>query len=298
MNFDRKSRWGRLCEGILHRHGRDDARHFGGRAGLQSDKLDGIARGVRQAIPHARFLSHFGTVSRSRHRSGLARLSRQEGLQLRLFLRDLGHDSVRFQGAWLCRGAGVGRRCAGIPARLHRAFRHALVHIPPSRLLRGHQGRARRAGGDGVVRGCTVAGRAGPYRLDRDRRVLRALRLFPLGLCARALRVCVRGQCLRPSARRPLVPRGLGPLRGCDGFRGLFGTPGRRAWPRLFRRAGGGGGLDAALHPRLGAPAALCRREFDRRLSRVLPAMLPRGPRSRNSRPVSISAWSRLSLRR
>jgi hypothetical protein len=86
--------------------------------------------------------------------------------------------------------AGVAR------ALLRRVLRHAVVHLSPADLLRGDQGDARRAAGDGVVRGGAVADRANSYRLNGDRRVLLALRLFLLRLYPRALRVSVR--CASP----------------------------------------------------------------------------------------------------
>ena len=54
---------------------------------------------VRQAVPHAGLLPDLRPVPRPRDRPRLAHLSRPQGRALRLFLRAVGDDPVRLQGA-------------------------------------------------------------------------------------------------------------------------------------------------------------------------------------------------------
>ncbi len=74
---------------------------------------------------------------------------------------------------------------------LHRAVRHVVVHLSAADLLRCHKTDTRRDGDSGLVRCRRARGCACHDRLDRDRRVLRAIRLhlFRLSLCE--LRLCI-----------------------------------------------------------------------------------------------------------
>ena len=102
-------RLGRLRQGLLHRHGGDDAFDARRRGRRRPGKLDARAGRVRQAVPHARLLPHLRPVPGARDRPRLAHLPRPQGRALRLFLRAVGDDPVRLQGA----GADVhARRCS------------------------------------------------------------------------------------------------------------------------------------------------------------------------------------------
>ena len=79
---------------------------------------------------------------------------------------------------------------------LHRAVRHAVVHLSAAGLLRGHQGDAADAAAADLGRRGVAGDGACRDRLDRDRRILRALRLFLFRLSVRRLRV----RAVRPRA--------------------------------------------------------------------------------------------------
>ena len=92
-------RLGGLRQGHLHRHGGDDAFGAGRRGRRRPDRLHASGRHVRQAVPDAGFLPDLGPVPVGRDRPRLAHLSRPQGRALRLFLRAVGDDPVRLQGA-------------------------------------------------------------------------------------------------------------------------------------------------------------------------------------------------------
>ena len=83
-----------------------------------------------------------------------------------------------------------------------------------------------------------LADRAGQDRLDRDRRVLRPLRLFLFGLCARALRVRVRREGHRRSRREAVLLLLVWALfEAAHGLSRSLGAARHRPLPRLHRRA-------------------------------------------------------------
>ena len=104
-----------------------------------------LAGRVRQAVPDAGFLPDLGPVPVGRDRPRLAHLSRPQGGALRLFLRAVGDDPVRLQGARLCRRDQLDPCRLPVSGILHRAVRHAVVHLSAADLLRGHQGDAQHA---------------------------------------------------------------------------------------------------------------------------------------------------------
>ena len=149
-----------------------------------------------------------GLVPRGRDRPRLAHLSRPQGRALRLFLRAVDDDPVRLQGAV----ASPPNKAGAMSAMLYlESFIEPFgtlwfIYLLPiffvvTKLTRGIPaagGLARRRGaGDGACRN----------RLDRDRRVLRALRLFLFRLSVRCLRVRAVGSFTR--ARPALALIGL-----------------------------------------------------------------------------------------
>ena len=151
-------------------------------------------------------------------------------------------------------------------------FGTLVVHLSAAGVLCGHQGDAQNAAAADLGRPGVTGDGAYRDRLDRDRRVLRALRLFLFRLSVR------RSMCSRcPTARG----------HGRAGARGT-GAVGARQWqPGCIRLQRMAAGLAAARarrrlrhrHDRHAAGAgalaqfpALLRRAFHRHLSRVLPA--------------------------
>ena len=86
---------------------------------------------------------------------------------------------------------GVGLR---LSRSLHRAVRHALVHLSAADLLRRREAHARAAVAGDLARRRRARDRPHRHRLDRDRRVRAPLRLFLHRLCLRPahLRACGR----------------------------------------------------------------------------------------------------------
>ena len=174
----RPGRLGRLRQGHLHHHGGDDAFGAGGGIGRRRDRLHAPLCRLRQAVPDAGFLPDLRSVPAARHRSRLAHLSRPQGGAFRLFLRALGDHSVRFQGAWLCRRVELGPCRISLSGILHRAVRHAVVHLFAADLLRGHEGDATRSATSGLGYRSNAGDGSCLDRLDRDRRIRRALCVF------------------------------------------------------------------------------------------------------------------------
>ena len=121
---------------------------------------------------------------------------------------------------------------------LHRAVRHAVVHLSAADLLCRHKTDTQRAAAGDLCRGGAAGNGACLDRLDRDRRILRALRLFLCGLLAGFL-------CLRPVGSRAGAAR--------TGARGS-GTVGARQWRRWSIRATANGRWSRS-HWDLPAPA-------------------------------------------
>ena len=96
-------------------------------------------RHVRKTVPDAGFLPDFGPVPVGRDRPRLAHLSRPQGGAFRLFLRAVGDDPVRLQGAGLRRRDELGPCRLSVSGILHRAVRHAVVHLSAADLLRRHK---------------------------------------------------------------------------------------------------------------------------------------------------------------
>ena len=156
-----------------------------------------------------------------RHRPRLAHLSRPQGRALRLFLRAVDDDPVRLQGARLRRRAGLGPCRLAVSGILHRAVRHAVVHLSAADFLRCHKTDTRHPRHCGLGRRCGARERACRDRLDRDRRVLRALRLHLFRLSVRLLR---------------LRAVGSSPGKTCAGA-DRIGAVGDRQWRPRDRRA-------------------------------------------------------------
>ena len=87
-----------------------------------------------------------------------------------------------------------------VSAILHRAVRHAVVHLSAAGVLRRHKSDAQAAAARDPGRGGAAGGGAHLDRLDRDRRVCRALRLF---LCRLLVRrpMCSPGRTARGRIR-------------------------------------------------------------------------------------------------
>ena len=132
-------RLGRLRQGHLHRHGGDDAFGAGRRSGRRPDRLHAPRRDVRQTVPDAGFLPDFRAVPLGRDRPRLAHLSRPQGRAFRLFLRAVGDDPVRLQGAVVRRRNELAPCRLPVSGILHRAVRHAVVHLSAADLLRRHK---------------------------------------------------------------------------------------------------------------------------------------------------------------
>ena len=105
----RTGRLGRLCQGHLHRHGGDDA-FDARRRGTPPARTASCILVVEFAKPFRMpdFFLISGPVPGARHRPRLAHLSRPQGRAFRLFLRAVGDDPVRLQGAGLRRRASAG----------------------------------------------------------------------------------------------------------------------------------------------------------------------------------------------
>ena len=132
-------RLGGLRQGHLHRHGGDDAFGAGRRKGGRRHRFHACVRDVRAAVPDAGFLPDFRPVSRPRDRPRLAHLSRPQGRALRLFLRAVDDDPVRLQGAGLRRRERLAPCRLPVSGILHRAVRHAVVHLSAAGFLRRHK---------------------------------------------------------------------------------------------------------------------------------------------------------------
>ena len=100
--------WVDVAKGICIMHRGDDAFHARRGEGGGRDRLDGLFRRVRAALPHARLLPHRRPLPGEPHQRALAALSRPQGAAFRLFLRALAHHPVRLQGARLRRRDGLG----------------------------------------------------------------------------------------------------------------------------------------------------------------------------------------------
>src|SRR5262249_50270475 len=99
-------RLGGLCQGHLHHYGGGDAFHAGRRGGGRPRGLHACAGGVREALPNAGLLHDLRPVPLPRDRARLAHLSRPQGRAFRLFLRAVGDDPVRGEGASVRGGHG------------------------------------------------------------------------------------------------------------------------------------------------------------------------------------------------
>ncbi len=182
-------------------------------------------------------------------------LSRPQGRALRLFLRAVGDDPVRLQGAG-CSAAEQG--WAGVAAQLsrilHRAVRHAVVHLPAADLLCRHQADppgvpvAGRAGCVGAGAGDGARSTTGWTVIDEFAASLRVFLhglylLAELHLRARRAAVDKRGQdcalsvagCCGRWSTALVVLRGLGRLARCISL---------RAGRHRRRRGGHGLGTD------------------------------------------------------
>ena len=183
---------GRLCQGHLHHHGRDDAFDARCRSRGRPRGLHARGRGVRKAVPDAGFLPDLRPVSRPRDRSRLAHLYRSQGRSFRLLLRLVGDDPVRDQGAGVRRRARLARCRQDVSARVHRTVRHVVVYLPAADLLRRHKTDTARSCRGHLHRRRGAGDGQNPHRLDRDRRIRRALRLLLCGLPAGPLHLHLR----------------------------------------------------------------------------------------------------------
>ena len=135
-------RLGGLRQGHLHHPGGDDAFGAGRGERRRPDRLHALRRRVRPAVPDAGLLPDLRPVPGGGDRPRLAHLSRPQGGAFRLFLRAVADHPVRLQGAVLRRRVRLGRGRPAVSAVLHRAVRHAVVHLSAADLLRRHQGDA------------------------------------------------------------------------------------------------------------------------------------------------------------
>ena len=180
--------WVDYAKGFLHRHGGDDALDPG-RPEAAAGETSWMGALVAFAKPFRMpdfFLISGLFLARVIDRNWRAYLDKKV-VHFAYFYALWVTIQFAFKAPQLRRRSRLGRRGAGLRARLHRPVRHAVVHLPPAHLLRGDQAHARRAAGDAVVRGGVPPDRRRAYGLDRDRRVLLPLRLFLLGLRARRL---------------------------------------------------------------------------------------------------------------
>ena len=186
---------------------------LGVETGRRPDRLHASGCHVRQAVPDAGFLPDLGPVPVGRDRPRLAHLSRPQGRALCLFLRAVGDDPVRLQGAVLCRRDQLDPCRLPVSGILHRAVRHAVVHLSAAGLLRRHQGHEADAAAAiwGIAALLEMAHIVD--RLDRDRRILRALRLFLFRLFVRRLRVRAVRPCAGASRAGARGAGALGPHR-------------------------------------------------------------------------------------
>ena len=120
---------------------------------------------------------------------------------------------------------------------LHRAVRHAVVHLPAAGVLRRHQGDPTDAAAGDLGGGGAAGDGASRDRLDRDRRILRPLRLYLFRLSVR--RAGVRIVRSRPGASRACAC-GAGPM-GAGQWRP--GGIGRSEWPLVSLALGLAGRL-------------------------------------------------------
>ena len=175
---------GRHGEGPLHRPRRDDACDARRRRGDGRRGLHALGRRLRAALPHARLLPRLGPVPVPRHRPRLEGLCRPARRAFPLLLPALARDPV---GAEI--RPGLRRHADGLRpsprAVADRAVRDAVVRLSPRRVLGRDQAPARRAARHPARARGGVADHPGAHGLDADRRVLRAVRLFPrrLSLC-------------------------------------------------------------------------------------------------------------------
>ena len=127
----------------------------------------------------------------------------KQGRPLRLFLCAVGDDPVRLQGADVRGRDGLARRRLRLSRSLHRAVRHAVVHLSAADLLRRREGDARPAVAGDLARRRGAGNRPHQHRLDRDRRVRQPLRLFLHRLYFRDAhlrprrRACSASRCMR-----------------------------------------------------------------------------------------------------
>ncbi len=183
---------------------------LGVEAAAGANRLHACGGDVRQAVPDARFLPDFRAFPGQSDRPRLAHLSRPQGGAFRLLLRAVGDDPVRLQGPQLRRRAGLGACRIRVSGILHRAVRYALVHLPAADLLRRHKTDTQFSADSGVDFRRRAGDDACRDRLDRDRRVLRALRLHHFRLSVRRLRVRAIGSCARVSDARARRARDCG----------------------------------------------------------------------------------------
>ena len=191
---------------------------------------------------------------------------------------------------------GVGAR---LSRSLHRAVRHAVVHLPAADLLRRHEADARRAVAGDLARRRRARDRADRHRLDGDRRVRQPLRLFLHRLPPRAAHLRARRRRAGAAGARRCSGSLLWALiNGALVFARLCRPAVRLARARLRRRRRGGRGRGAAGQERPVPAAALLRRAT--RSSSISPSSCRwRRPASCCSRPASspTSARSRCSSR-
>ena len=195
-----------------------------------------------QAVPDAGFLPDLRPVPGRRDRPRLAHLSRPQGRALRLFLCAVGDDPVRLQGARLCRRERLGAmsaccicnpsssrsaRCgSSICCRSSSSSQNCRASVPPLAIW--------------LV---AAALEIGAYldRLDRDRRILRALRLFLFRLSARRLRV--RAGRTVPGQRPALALAGLALWALVNGGLVELGTSANGRWSRWRSGFAGAGAI-------------------------------------------------------
>ena len=266
-------RLGRLRQGLLHRHGGDDAFDARRRGGGRPRELDACAGRVRQAVPHAGLLPDLRPVPGARDRPRLAHLSRPQGRALRLFLPAVGHDPVRLQGA---RASRPSTARSASPGSMPRPSSSRSARSGSSTCCRSSSSSPSSTRGVPADRDLADRGRARDRadrdRLDRDRRVRRrASSISTPATCwrrasSRSPPACRRGRCW---------PRRCWPswavLNGVFVFGGLADLPfvSLALGADRRRRRGRGLGADGAERPVRGA--ALSRAELDRGLSGVLP---------------------------
>ena len=254
---------------------------------------------LRAAVPHAGLLPDLRPVPGARHRPRLAQLSRPQGRALRLFLRAVDDDPVRLQGAGACRTSTARARSRGSTcSTLIEPFGtlwfiyllpifFVVIKLDAARAVAGRSGSsAPRSKSPHIDTGWTVIDEfAAPLRLFLHRLHLRAAHLR----ARRARAGTSRCNGVAGAARSGRLVNGTWCIAATPAARssrsrsGLLGAAAVVAVAALMARSD------------LFEPLRYCGEQFDRHLSRLLPAD-GGDPHRCCSRPASITDLGTISL--